>query len=243
MKNTEPGTITHAVDRFLRVQPDRQQVPRGGRERSWDFCFNYFQDHPKPTRDLEMSCLQLGYYLASWGMLRGSSYLFRETNVSHYLHAIKVIEDADQRLRGLDAEHYGDPAVRQSLLSTYARLGDALLPRGGTRKTLVTKVMMGVWGVIPSFDTYFIAAFRSLAEDRENAAFRYPNDACLALLGEFYSDHAEEIDGLAQRFTTIDFTTGSPTGRHLTQMKIIDMFGFQYGYGSGSINPVQPVTS
>lgn len=27
-----------------------------------------------------MSCLQLGYYLASWGMLRGSTYLFAEAN-------------------------------------------------------------------------------------------------------------------------------------------------------------------
>lgn len=63
-----------------------------GRARSWDFCFDYFQSHPEPTQDMERSCLQLGYYLASWGMLRGSSYLFRSTNLRHYMEAVEIIE-------------------------------------------------------------------------------------------------------------------------------------------------------
>jgi hypothetical protein len=46
---------------------------------------------------MEMSCLQLGYYLASWGMLRGSSYLFRETNARHYQASIEVIERYNPR--------------------------------------------------------------------------------------------------------------------------------------------------
>ena len=90
MRAVELGDITNAVENFLRSRIG--QTPNGyGRERSWDFCFNYFQSNTKPTRNIELSCLQLGYYLASWGMLRGSSYLFRETNARHYQGAIEVI--------------------------------------------------------------------------------------------------------------------------------------------------------
>ena len=51
------------------------------RDASFDFCFNYFQSF-RDRRDiaaiaaperLEVSCLQLGFYLASWGMYRGST--------------------------------------------------------------------------------------------------------------------------------------------------------------------------
>lgn len=48
---------------------------------SYDYCFNYFQSFYNngtvvelaSEANLQMSCLQLGFYLASWGMLRGSS--------------------------------------------------------------------------------------------------------------------------------------------------------------------------
>jgi hypothetical protein len=48
---------------------------------SFDYCFNYFRSFREQDRtadiaapqNLQMSCLQLGFYLASWGMLRGSS--------------------------------------------------------------------------------------------------------------------------------------------------------------------------
>lgn len=70
MTSLPSGTITETVNAFLRVDSD--SAPSRRRERSWDFCFTYFQDNPHPTQNMETSCLQLGYYLASWGMLRGS---------------------------------------------------------------------------------------------------------------------------------------------------------------------------
>ena len=230
MRSFEQGVITRNVERFLCVDAG-DPVPATGRGRSWDFCFNYFQDHPEPTRDLELSCLQLGYYLASWGMLRGSSYLARETNVSHYVQAVEMIEAANPGLRGIDADHYHESDVRALLLKTYSDLRQVLLPRGGRAVTLVSKVMLGVWGVLPSFDIYLIKGFRRLADTpAERSAFNQPSHRSLTLLGEFYLTHAAEIDRLTRRFTTVDFSTRHPTERHLTQAKVIDMFGFQSGY-------------
>ncbi len=46
---------------------------------SFDYCFNYFQSFRElgnisalaGPANVQLSCLQLGFYLASWGMLRG----------------------------------------------------------------------------------------------------------------------------------------------------------------------------
>lgn len=229
MRVVEPGEITNAVESFLR-STTRQTPDEYGRERSWDFCFNYFQSNPEPTRNIELSCLQLGYYLASWGMLRGSSYLFRQTNARHYRGTIDVIERYNFQMREIDADLFGEPDAQEVIFAAYAALREALLPQGGSHRTLVSKVMMGTWGVLPSFDTYFVNGFQSLAEtERETAAFNGVGRRSLTLLGEFYAQNRTEIDSLAQRFTTLDFTTGEVTDRPLSRAKIIDMYGYHQG--------------
>jgi hypothetical protein len=54
---------------------------RNHRYASFDYCYNYFYSFYSAGKinsiadenNIEMSCLQLGFYLASWGMLRASS--------------------------------------------------------------------------------------------------------------------------------------------------------------------------
>ncbi|WP_298255245.1 hypothetical protein [uncultured Arthrobacter sp.] len=232
MKLVEDSQITRSVEIFLQIGEDRKSA-LVGRTRSWDFCFNHFQSNPYPTNDMQLSCLQLGYYLASWGMLRGSSYLFTSTNARHYSDAIRVIEKHNPEVNGLDARNYADPHACQAILAAYDDLRSTLLPEGGSHTTLVSKVMMGVWGVIPSFDTYFIKGFRRLSDRRkEGAAFRTVSDKSLTLLGVFYSDHRAEIDSLTQAHTTLDFDSGNLGSRAITGAKVLDMFGFGTGYRS-----------
>jgi hypothetical protein len=63
-----------------------QRAPEA-RYASFDCCFNYFQE-ARETREtdrladkdnLMLSCLQLGFYLASWGMMRGSGDLLQRS--------------------------------------------------------------------------------------------------------------------------------------------------------------------
>ncbi len=53
-----------------------------GRYASFDYCYNYF--HPSNNNDLkkdmEKSCISLGFYLASWGMFRGSSFILEKSS-------------------------------------------------------------------------------------------------------------------------------------------------------------------
>lgn len=231
MRTQEPGNITKVVRDFLRVSAG-EQPSRTSRSRSWDYCYNYFQDHPEPTQDLERSCLQLGYYLASWGMLRGSTYLFAETNMRHYAKAVRVIEELNPTMRELDADSYLDPPARAEIIRAYTALRMALVPGDVSHVTLVGKVMLGVWGCLPSFDTYFRRGFGKMTDTRgEKTAFHRVNDRSLMLLGDFHGRHHQEIVSLAAQYTTLGFD-GDFTGRPLPLAKVIDMYGFQRGYAS-----------
>src|SRR5947199_7082198 len=55
------------------------------RYRSWEHCYRYFHK-PSPidiSADREQAALQLGFYLASWGMYRGSSFLLQHAYTAH----------------------------------------------------------------------------------------------------------------------------------------------------------------
>lgn len=144
MYSIEPGAISAAVA-GLAAPVVRDGAATGRREWSWDFCFNYFSATDDPTAEMEMSCLQLGYYLASWGMLRGSSWLFKNAHPRHYIATIEAIARHSPTVRDLDLSDYTDNQARAALISAYADIRDALLPDGNEHATAVTKVMLGVW--------------------------------------------------------------------------------------------------
>ena len=82
---------------------------------------------------------------------------------------------------------------------------------------LVTKVMLGVFGSVPAFDTNFRRGFGA-------ATF---GAKALRKIGAFYQENAELLD--EYRVPTLDFVTGEPTGRLYTRAKVIDMAFFIEG--------------
>ena len=166
-----------------------------------------------------MSCLQLGFYLASWGMFRGSSTLLRRS-ARHYEPVIEVIADTPAEAWDLDADSYTAdtwPLVQQ----VDKQIRKAFEHRKGVTTTLATKVMLGVFGNVPAFDTYFRAGF--------HAATFGPKAFCR--LGAFYADHSDTIE--RHRIQTLDFDTGEQTPRRYSRAKVIDMIFFIEGGGSG----------
>lgn len=222
------GMISETVRTFLR--DDSTNAPSRRRERSWDFCFNYFQDNPRPTRNMELSCLQLGYYLASWGMLRGSAFLFKETNALHYRSAIEVIEQHNEAMLGVDVDQYNEDSVLGNLDSAWYAIRDSLLPEGGSASTLVSKVMMGVWGCLPSYDTYFVRTMRHLAGEQKIRGLRGVSHESLLFLHEIWKAHEEEIEAVRHSNPPWTFQAGTPGARPMTRAKVLDIFGFQYSW-------------
>ena len=171
--------------------------------------------------------MHLGYYLASWGMLRGSTFLFNETNLMHYKPVIATLEEHMVHLRDWDVHEYLDDEKRAHFDAAWDDLGAALLPDGGRQLTLVSKVMLGVWGCIPSFDTYFCLAFKALSESRsESGAFNRVGADTLRLLHQVWAEHSDEIDRVRERFRVWDFASGAPTSRMMSRAKVLDIYGF-----------------
>jgi len=53
------------------------------RYRSWEHCYSYFRSNRAISLDRDQAALQLGFYLASWGMYRGSSFLLQHAYTVH----------------------------------------------------------------------------------------------------------------------------------------------------------------
>lgn len=187
---------------------------------SFDYCFNYFQSFRESgdiaalasSANVQVSCLQLGFYLASWGMLRGSAELLQRS-VRRFIPVIQAIASTDPSLWDVDADGYTEFNVER-LLEQAEALRRA---NGGMSDILVTKVMLGVFGSVPAFDTNFkrglgVSAFGSKA---------------LRIVGDFYAGNADVIE--RYRVPTLEFLSGEPTNRMYTRAKVIDMAFFIEG--------------
>lgn len=195
------------------------RVPEA-RYASFDYCYNHFQD----ARDAGtvdqladedqrlLSCLQLGFYLASWGMMRGSGDLLYRS-VRDLIPVVECIAAEPADVWDLGA---GDLASNpDAVLELSRRIRTAFSIKASD--ILVTKTMLGVFGCIPAFDRYFQLGF-PVATLCKDAVVR---------IGRYYAANQQAIDGHDVR--TLDFATGDDTERRYPPSKIIDMVFFQEG--------------
>jgi len=198
----------------------RQAVERYA---SFDYCFNYFQtfreeDKIEELADLshiQLSSLQLGFYLASWGMLRGSAFLL-EKSVRFYQPLIRGRATFDKRIWAIDADSYNDENIAV-LLACRKMIVESLGRENQSSDTLVTKIMLGVFGNVPAFDDFFRKGFVTHSFGKNS----------LLRISQFYEENKRLIDNT--KICTFDFVTAGPTKRRYTKAKIIDMIGFIEG--------------
>ncbi len=192
---------------------------------SFDYCYNYFRTTNDLTRDIEKSCLVLGFYLASWGMFRGSSFLLLKS-VKHFEKAIIYIDTLDKSVWDIDVDRYDEKNI-QLILEIYSEIKKCIIEKENSDLTLITKILLGVFGFIPAFDNNFCNAFRTISEGK--CGFRKANVKSLSIIKTFYELNKSTIDRLSSETYTKDFITGQETKINYTKAKIIDMYGFQLG--------------
>ncbi len=219
--------IRQRVEHFARG--DLRNGVVGERERSYDHCYNYFATVPRPTGDTEKSCAVLCFYLASWGMYRGSSFLFKETNSRHFIPVIEYIEEHWAILGHIDVDVYDAKKV-ELIKTAYAELKRLALPSGNSAATLITKILVGVFGCVPAYDTYFRIGIRKVIHDHSTEKFWRFTGSSLMLLSEFYTANSHVVDELHAESVTWRFLDTAPSGAKLTKAKILDMYFFDVGY-------------
>ena len=206
-------TISYYADKFI----DNFRNSPEGRYKSWEHCFKYFNKFD--GQDYDKAALMLAFYLASWGMYRGSSFLLQYTYIIH-VDAVKTIFNAKyNKLRSALILNNEEISLLFSLIDElkkhYFRYNKAVKTNikdyNDVSDTLISKILMGVIGNIPAYDRYVKAGLK-----KKDLQQRMSENGYRQLL-DFYYKNKEEIDFLCEKHT------------NYTPMKIIDMYFWELG--------------
>ncbi|MCF8328020.1 MAG: hypothetical protein K9I29_06960 [Bacteroidales bacterium] len=212
-------SIEKAINEYLKkAQPYDRYT-------SFDYCYNYFQRTKDLTQDVEKSCLVIGFYLASWGMYRGSSFILQKS-IKHFQPLIEYLSTIDTSVWDIDVNSYTEEN-KDTIINIYNEIKTILIPKQKNDLTLTTKILLGIFGFIPAYDNFFCNTFRSLYKGQ--CGFRRVNMNSLSCIQDFYENHKSTIDKFSNETFTTAFLTGKKTTIHYPKAKIIDMYGFVGG--------------
>jgi len=189
---------------------------------SFDYCYNYFITEENLAKDMEKSCFELGFYLASWGMFRGSSFLLQKS-AKYFVKTIEYINSLEKDFWKIDVDNYDDENY-EKIVEIYKKLYISVMKFGCRDVTLITKMMLGIFGIVPAYDEFFCKSFKRISNDR--CSFNCLDKESFKIIKEFYDSNKSEIDRLAGETFTYDFISGDETRINYPKAKIIDMYGF-----------------
>lgn len=190
------------------------------RYRSWEHCYRFFQSRTRRDllADKNTAALHLGFYLASWGMYRGSAFLLQRTYTVH--------EGVIERLGSPEFEALwqtevgADPAdVRlvPMLVAAVAAVKDAYAPFGPATDTLATKVLLGTIGCLPACDRYFIDGFKA-----SGRPYYHLNQKFVERILAFCFDHRDGLRAEQERINRAESV-------RYPLMKLADMYFWEVG--------------
>lgn len=213
--------IEDVVDDFKEVrEPDHRLA-------SYDYCYNYFysfQSNPEKLKEnKEKSSLYLIGFLASWGMLRGSSFLLTEKGIGVYKKLIPLIVNFDD-LWEIDLEDYNNEENMERIIEFKKSVQDKWVNYNIT-DNLISKIMMGVYGCVPAFDNYFVKGARKYGYEMGKFENR------LKEVNRVYNNHSKTLDSI--EIKTLNFRTKEVNKRDVfyTKAKILDMIFWRKGGG------------
>lgn len=199
------------------------------RFKSWEHCFNFFTSNYKNLHDakaFDHGCLHLGFYLASWGMLRASFLLQKNYRVHEYFIRDIVMEPDYQKyfdpnfLMGSEEENIrGMNTLKKETINIYKNNVTQINGQKQTiniTDTLASKILLGVFGIVPAYDRYFKEGLKI-----HGLKQRF-NESSLRELINFYHSNRDDFERCRLLF--------KDEGTVYTPMKLIDMYFWQVGF-------------
>ena len=86
--------------------------------------------------------------------------------------------------------------------------------------------MMGVFGIVPAFDTFFCKTFGDMYPQKGFTSYHFGKNA-LNSIYEFYKTNKDAIDAI--KIPVMDFDGKAIPGLYYKKAKLIDMYGFTSG--------------
>jgi hypothetical protein len=194
------------------------------RYRSWDNCFRSFNS----SIQTEIQIIELAFYLASWGMYRGSSGLLQKNHLIHKGAIDILFSKTYQNLKcnpnnEVMREDISDILYLKDELAKYYSsiyfIKGAAKPKPiAATDTLLSKILLGTFACVPAYDRYFIDGLQEMK--MEHTGF---SEVSLNELFNFIDYNDSEIIH-AQKLIF------SKNQNHYPRMKILDMYFWQIGY-------------
>ena len=204
------------------------KTDENGRYRSWEYCYSHFIK-ARGSKDVEYDylSLQLAFYLASWGMYRGSSFLLQKDYKIHIPVVKELLSEKYDTLAGIECSNLRKES-KQKLLQDinsfleqyYDKIRREVKEQDLKNKlsfTLITKILMGTLGCVPAYDRYFIAGIKN----KKVATGNY-NIKSIMQLVDFYEKNADQLEYAREKMEI--------EGLLYPQMKMIDMGFWQIGF-------------
>ena len=204
---------------------------------SFDYCYTYFMQHQGNAASIEnisMSCYILWSYLASWGMLRGSSQLLQKN--PKFLEGTIAAIDKKSFLYGnqFDYQNYNNPLIRNQIIDGYDAIKESLSEINPS-PTLVTKIMLGVYGCVPALDRNFRIAFSLGQNDL--------NENTLIKIYLFKDLNTGSFNCVTYNNpNAYDYQTSKFSKFRYSNAKMVDMYGFMKGMVIDYLNKHQKLT-
>lgn len=197
------------------------------RYKSWEHCYSYFQENYKNLGDnIEYASLHLAFYLASWGMLRGSTFLLQKDYLIHKYFIQEVV--LNEKYRGLFEEtnditedfieNIMEMVEQVSIIyKKHIQLVNGIKKDIQLTDTLITKILLGVYGNVPAYDRYLITGLKL------HGIIGTLNRNSLLQLVEFYETFKDEFLSCQQYINEVTKINYPP-------MKLLDMYFWEVGY-------------
>ena len=207
---------------------DDARANENGRSRSWEHCYCVFRDaRTDPSPDYDYLSLHLAFYLASWGMYRGSSFLLQKDYKVLTPVVEEVLKPEYDCLFGVACADLRNDDIRAQLkkLSDYIsyyfhRIREEVRGRAvasSVSPVLITKILIGTLGCVPAYDRFFEEGAKYLGLEKKSY-----NEDSLRELADFYEAHNDRLEEARRGMRTEDLT--------YPQMKLLDMGFWQVGF-------------
>lgn len=209
---------------------DTLKKDENGRYRSWEHCYsNFINARDNKNAELDYLSLQLAFYLASWGMYRGSSFLLQKDYKIHIPVVKELLKEEYDPLAGIDCVELKREKNQRLLEKINAFLDEYysnirgevknIKVRNQLSSTLITKILMGTLGCVPAYDRYFISGIK-----KQKVASGNYNMKSIGQIVDFYESNIVELENIRKDMKV--------NGMAYPQMKILDMAFWQIGLDS-----------
>ena len=197
------------------------EIDQNARYLSWEHCYKQFvKAHKKSNlteEEVDYLSLHLSFYLASWGMLRGSSFLLQKDYRVHIDIIKELYKPTYNSLWSIDYKGLQNQENLNILLELIDNLKTIYRDKRRNIKVvstdisdiLVTKVLLGTMGCVPAYDEYFKRV------NKYNITTQLLGKSSIKGLADYYEANKYDLETVRKAYHS--------TSNWYPQMKMLDM--------------------